>query len=338
MTDTILNAADAVVEPTQVDNSQVKEIATPEVSNVAPEPVNILTPEAPVESKEVEQTPELKNDSPSSLLGKEFNKIEADKDYWKDDWKEKMAGGDEKLTKLLDKYKNPSEAIKAYKELQTQFSKTRPIPELAKDATESQIKDYREQTGIPDSWDKYDTELEGISIGDFDKPVVDEFLKAAHDKNMRPQDVKNTLQTYFEVQEKLLGEQSKVAETQTAEVKQSLKNEWGGNYDRNIEKISSYISETMGRDVADQINSAVLQDGTYLINNPKILNHFLEGATASQGKDGTITSSQGQDYVSITARKSQLEKIANTKGSNWYNMADERRELAEINYTLANKK
>jgi len=135
----------------------------------------------------------------------------------------------------------------------------------------------------------------------------------------------------------LTSEQSRVAETQTAEVQSALKTEWGSQYDQNIKMITGHLGAKLGEDAVQKLNSAVLSDGTFLVNDAKILNHFLAEAKAGGGNH-TLTSSQGNDYVSLSARRDQLEKIASTPGSDWFNRHNERLELAEIVQAMADKK
>lgn len=281
------------LEPTKVDNSPAPVAPAAEVNNSS-------APAAPVAEPA----------KPTSLLEKTVNEVnEIEKNYWGDDWKQKMAAGDEKILKTIDKFKTPQEAIIAYKELQAQFSKTRPIPELAKDATPEQIKEYREQVGIPESWDKYDTNLEnGIVINEFDKPMVEDFLKRAHDKNLKPSEVKNALQAYFEVANEKNAEAIKVAEQKTAETLKELQKEWGDGYKANISMLNNHLTKELGAEEVQKLHSAVLADGTFLIDNLKLLNYFLKDAKANN-MNHTVTPNPAQEFTTLMERKSELEKL-----------------------------
>lgn len=267
---------------------------------------------------------------PTSILNAEDNSK-----YWSDDWKDKASAGDEKMKKWFEKFKTPNDALKAYKELETKFSKTRPLPELAKDATPEQIKEYREQAGIPESWEKYDTNLDGVVINDFDKPLVDEFLQNAHNKNLKPSEVKSALQAYFEVATKRNAEMIKTAESQTAEVQQSLQKEWGSLYKDNISMISTHLSNKLGPDVVEKLNSAALADGTLLINNPALLNYFLGDAKANN-MSHTLTPNT-QQYTSLLERKAEIEKIQREAPNTFYNNNTLSEEYNKINQALKNR-
>lgn len=293
------------LEPTKVDNSQTPTAPMAETNNTP-------TPVAPI-------TPATETTKPTSLLEKTANEVsEVEKNYWGDDWKQKMSAGDEKILKTIDKFKTPQEAIIAYKELQAQFSRTRPIPELPKDATPEQVKEYREQVGIPESWDKYDTNLEnGVVINEFDKPVVEDFLKRAHDKNLKPSEVKNALQAYFEVANEKNAEAIRVAEQKTTETLKELQKEWGDNYKSDLSLMVNHLKKTLGEEEVQKLNSAVLADGTFLIDNPKLLNYFLKDAKANN-MNHTVTPNPAQEFTTLIERKAELEKLHATNPKLFY--------------------
>lgn len=336
-----------VSEPVNnTDNSS--QVANEQSSNItkAPEPVEVKTPISDAVNKEV--NPEARQEAesankevkkPNGLLKAEENKENKKEDVkndFGDDWKQKMAGNDEKLLKIIDKFKTPQEALIAYKELQVQFSKTRPIPELPKDATPEQIKEYREAVGIPESWDKYDINLgDGIVINEYDKPTVDAFLKEAHQMNLKPSEVKNSLQAYFKMANEKNAELIKQAELQTAEVEKQLQKEWGNTYKDNLSMISNHLAKEIGGDEVEKLNSAVLPDGTLLINNPKLLNYLLKDAKANN-MSHTITPNT-QQYSSMLDRKAEIERIRMEAPNAFYNNNELSKEYKQIVDALRNQ-
>lgn len=231
--------------------------------------------------------------------------------------KQKLARGDEKIAKYLDKFKTVEDLVKSSRELESKFHKTRAIPELPKDATPEQVKEYREAVGIPESWDKYDIELNGVNIGENDKPIVDEFLKRAHEKNLKPAEVKNALQAYFEVATERNKEFIQNAEKQTAEVQKQLQKEWAHNFDANKNIIVNHLKNQFGDEEFNKITSATLPDGTMLINNPKLLNYFLEGAKNS-GQSHTMLPNTN-DPISLADRAKEIEKLQIENPQAFYN-------------------
>ena len=324
-----------IQEPAIADTSS-NVTPTQEITPPAP-----ITPQAPITTDTTAptqaQTPEPAKQDPKSLLEKVSEQVKEEQKYWQDDWREKMADGDEKALKELQKHKSPNEAIRAYRELQKQFSKTRPLPQLAKDATAEQVAEYRENAGIPESWDKYDTNLDnGIVIGENHKEIVDKFLQKAHENNLRPDEVKKSLQTYFEISNTEESAKIAAAETQQAEIEKSLQKEWGAQYKDNLNVVATHLERSLGSEELSKLNQATLPDGTFLINNPKILNHFLKQAKSEMGGN-TIVPTSAADFTSLADRKKSLEKMHAEDPRAFFNNPDLRRELSEISTTLSKK-
>jgi hypothetical protein len=115
---------------------------------------------------------------------------------WPEDWREKYAGVDEKILGQLKRYSSPKAALDALFEARKKISSGQvgKATALPADATEEQIKAYREEHGIPETPDKYDVDLgDGHVWGEDAKPTVDAFTKFAHAKNMQPGVVKELL-------------------------------------------------------------------------------------------------------------------------------------------------
>lgn len=323
MTDQVLDATPAASEPAKADTSStVTQPTTPPVTPSTP----AVTTEAALAA------PTTPSEKGSSILPNA-----PEEKYWKDDWKQKIAGEDAKMLKGLEKYESPADLAKAYSELQTKFSKTRPLPQLAKDATPEQVKEYREAAGIPQSWDKYDTTLDkGLVIGDADKPIVESYLKEFHEANLKPDDVKKVLQIHFEKQNCDMADAMKIAEDHEKEVTQSLRQELGPKYDESINMASNYLKSNLGDEAFDKLRKSIAPDGTLLLNDQKILSHFFK---LSREKFGNATQppAEGANLLSLTARKTELEKLSKANPKLWYDSADLREEYNQLTTQLTKK-
>lgn len=301
------------------------------VVDTSSQPASVEAKTAPTET-----APKTETKESSSILANQVQKTEEAQKYWGDDWKQKLAGEDEKILKNIEKYKSPTDLAKGYLELQKKFSETRPIPQLPKDATPEQVKEYREKLGIPESPDKYEIKLDGVVIGDYDKPVVDAWLEKAHAANMTPAQVNQTLQSYFEVQNKIQSDINQKAEAQNKEFEKTLQKEWGVDYSSNLNLVASHLQKELGNDLFQKLSRAQAPDGTFLINDAKLLNHFL-GQAKSLGTNNTITPSNS-DTTSLLSRKAELDKIASTDARTWFNSPELRAEAAEIEAMLNKKR
>lgn len=311
---------------------------TETVSIQEPVITDTSTPVQATEQAPVLSTPTTEPVKPSSLLDQVSPEVKAEEAYWKDDWRQKVAGEDPKMLKELEKHKTPAELAKAYRELQKQFSSTRPAPELAKDATPEQVSEWREKVGIPETWDKYDTALDnGVIIGENDKAIVEKYLQKAHDANMKPDEVKKSLQTYFEMMNADEAQRIRNAEISQTNLIQDLQNQWGVQYKGNISLVKTHLEQSLGEEAFTKLNQATLPDGTFVINNPIILNHLLKQAKQEMGSH-TITDTPSTDLTSLTDRKKQIEKIALTDSKLYYNSPELRKELNEIDTIISNKR
>src|SRR3546814_8159770 len=62
---------------------------------------------------------------------------------------------------------------------------------IGPDATPEQIAEWRKEQGIPEKPEDYDLKFDnGLVIGEADKPLVAEFLKASHATNVTPAQAK----------------------------------------------------------------------------------------------------------------------------------------------------
>lgn len=326
MTEQVTDTGHVSQEPANADNS---------VSNNANVTSEITKPSEPTQQNK-EVSSEKTSPVAESVLGKELKQVEEASKIWGDDWKQKLAGSDDKLLKNLEKYKTPNDLAKGYLELQKKFSETRPIPQLAKDATPEQVKEYREKLGIPDSPEKYEVKLDGVVIGDHDKPVVDAWLKKAHESNMTPAQVNQSIQNYLEVQNEIVSERNIKAEQHNKETLENLQKQWGSDYKSNLNLINSYLQKELGEDFVTKLSTAVTPDGNFLINDLKFVNHFLSQAKNTIGSNTILPSSN--DTTSLLSRKKELDNIAQTDTRTWFNSPELRAEAAEIDAILAKKK
>jgi len=324
-----------IKEPVITENSNVvsNEAAAPindaPVNNSAPQEKEV----APVEqNKPAESTKEpvkesVKSKSGLSEIAEQNNKSqeEAVKGL-PENWRDIMAAGDEKILKDLQKFKDPAEYAKSKRELEILLNKTRKIPELPKDATPEQLKDWREKAGVPEKAEDYKTELgDGFVINDADKEIVSEFLKTSHKNNLTQTEVSKALQSYYEMKTNMDAKVMATIEQQ----KQDLQKEWGNSFNSNVSKTLTFLEAEGLKD----LDNAVMPDGTLALLNPKIVNYFLKLAEKNNGSN-TLTPQEGQTFTSIHARVAELEKMQKADTKAFWSNREARGELAQLKESL----
>lgn len=160
---------------------------------------------------------------------------------WPDNWRQVMAGGDEKELKRLERMKTPADVYKSYREIEKIKSSFTPPPKApTAESTPEEIKAYRDHYGVPEDHTKYDLNFEdGTAIGDDVMPVLEGYLKYAHERNRTPAQVKEDVKWYMEdmarAQEQIQSMNNEAEQKGKAE----LKAEWGPNYKGNFNAINS---------------------------------------------------------------------------------------------------
>jgi hypothetical protein len=224
---------------------------------------------------------------------------------WPTDWREKAAAGDEKKLAKLSRYASPQAVADALLAAQTKLGEkgTR----LPKDATPEQIAAWREDNGIPDKPEKYDVKLDGIEIGEQDKPLVDKFLASAHGANMTKEQVKASLQSYYEAIDTAKQERQRLDVEIQTKAEDTLRAEWGQEYRRNINLVTNLL-DGAGEGMRDKILLGRLADGTPIGSSPEALK-FLTSLALERNPTGVITPSGSATETTVQDEITKIETI-----------------------------
>ncbi len=187
--------------------------------------------------------------------------------YWPEDWRTNLSGGDEKLLKRLERYQSPGDITKALIGLQTKISAGEMRSILPKNATQEQINAWREENGIPASPDKYDLKLDkGLVIGETDQPVIDNILKAVHEKNGSHEIATGMAQLYFKLKEDSEVAQQELDRTAAQKAEDALRTEWGSEFRPNLNAIDNLFAMAPA-ELKDLIKFGRLADGSPIMAN-----------------------------------------------------------------------
>ncbi len=232
---------------------------------------------------------------------------------WPDNWRQEMAGGDEKELKRLERMKAPTDVYKSYRELEKLKSSFVPAPKRPEaGATPEELKAYREHIGVPEDYKGYDLRFDdGTAIGEDVMPHVEGFLKHAHENNMPPDVVKSSLKFYMD---DIAREQDRIAEL-NYEAKTNgiaeLKSEWGGEYKGNINSIQSLFADAP-EGTMDSLLNARGADGLNFANNPANIK-WLVGLAKTINPTASLLPSGANDLASIDTELDKLKGQMNSK-------------------------
>jgi len=231
---------------------------------------------------------------------------------WPEDWRQKYSD-DPKMIKRLERYASPKAALDALFAAQAKVAEkgTR----LKADASPEEVSAWRADNGIPDSPEGYEVELsEGRVWGEADKPIVDDFLKQAHEANMHPSQVNKALDWYMGQQERMQVD----TEARDIELRESaldnLRAEYGQDFRRNLKVAKEIIPE----DFRDAFLGGRMADGTLVGDNPNVI-RWLVAQARELNPIGTVMPGSGTNAVQAmeTELNNLKSMMADRKSEYW---------------------
>lgn len=239
------------------------------------------------------------------------NKGAEEQSYWPKDWRQRWAKDDSKRLNVLSRYASPEAAFDAMVAAQDKIRSGEHKRPPGKDATPEQLAEWRKDHGIPESHDKYDLKFDsGLVVGKEDQPVVDEFLKRAHATNMSNDNVKATIEWYYDEVKRQADARQQQDVAQAKDTEDVLRQEWGGEYRGNLNMITSLLTQ-FPETVRDAIKAARLPDGRGLFNDPDVLRGFAAMAREVNPAATLVPGGSG-DVQSIDTEIAKIEKVMTT--------------------------
>ena len=203
-----------------------------------------------------------------------------------DNWRVRMAGDNKKFLKRLDMFDSEAAFAKSYQALETKLSQPKGKPTLSDKATPEQIAEYRRDVGVPEDG-KYNLELGGGFVwSDEDKPVLDNFAKAAHASNIPQAEVSKVLAWYKDHTQALADAKAEADATFARDSQEALREELGTEFKRTV-NASGIALTRVPEDLRNDILLARLPDGKLLGNHPSMVK-FLSQITHDLNPEATI--------------------------------------------------
>jgi hypothetical protein len=228
------------------------------------------------------------------------------------DWRREIAGDDEKILAHLGRYNSQKDAIKAGFELKQKVSSGEYKRNIAfpKDGSaEDQIK-WRAENGIPDSPDKYKMP-DGLVIGEADKPVVDEFLKAMHAENAPEGAVKQAVDWYYKTQEQAAARAAEETKAQRVLIEETLRGEWGPEYLANKNMTENFVKTRFG----DVVGAALLESSPEVVKELAAIAREINPAATVVPNSSNPAQSISDEIETLKAKMKNLDSWAkDTKG------------------------
>ena len=225
---------------------------------------------------------------------------------WSPDWRLKMAGGDEKVAKGLERYATPKDVHNSLKSLQQRLSTGELRSVLPKDAKPEDVAKWRAENGIPEKPDAYEMP-EGLVVGEADKAGVNEFLTAMHGANATPAQVQAGLNAYYKIKEQSIAAMGEADVSHRDEVQDTLRAEWGAEYRGNVNSINAFL-DMAPAGIKEKLLSARMPDGRAVANDPDMMRTLIAWAR-EVNPVGTVVPAGGDQMGAIDTEIDKIRKV-----------------------------
>jgi hypothetical protein len=237
---------------------------------------------------------------------------------WSETWRDDMAKGNEKARKVLDRYASPEAVAEALMHARDKIASGQTRQPLKADASPEEVAEYRAANDVPATPAEYDTSLpDGLVIGEADKPLIEGFLKHAHDNNLPKNVVKQNLAWYYSEQNRQAEAQyQRDAEGKKA-VEADLREEFGGEYKRYVKVADEFMLQG-GEEFRDALMQARMPDGTLVGANPTAI-RWLVNTALSINPLATVTPAANSTSLATaqTELAGLIKESGDRKGPYW---------------------
>jgi len=195
-------------------------------------------------------------------------------------------------------------------------------------STDDQWNEVYSKLGRPESPDKYQLDFKS-EVAPVDENAIKSFAEVAHKTGLNEKQAQAILDFYKQNSENSVQQLKIDTETAQAQAEQQLRQEWGKQFDENINKAAAVAKANMSNDVLDM----QLKDGTRLGDHPDVIKGFAKIAgLLSEDKVVTTESEsvdQGRDL------ESEISKIVNDRtGPYWNKTHPDHSKLVQQVYTM----
>ena len=230
---------------------------------------------------------------------------------WPEDWREKLAGTDDKWLKELKRFTSPETFAKSQRSLRQKLSsgeyKRAAMPE---NATEDEKAEWRKENQIPDKPEDYGIpEVKGHEWSDVDKTIAQDFLADLHAAGTPKPIADQALKWYAKFQQRQIEGRSELDRQNVAAREDALRAEWGpGDYRPHVTLAREMFQDEnfMPAGLREALADARTSQGARLIHNPDFVRFLAQQGLERRGTAGLISGEQG---ARMTGRADEIRRI-----------------------------
>ena len=179
-------------------------------------------------------------------------------------------------------------------------------------STDDQWNEVYDKLGRPESSDKYKLDFKS-EVTPIDENAIKAFADVAHKTGLNEKQAQSILDFYKQNSENTAQQLKIDTETAQAKSQQLLRQEWGKQYDENINKAAAIAKANMPSDVLDM----QLKDGTRLGDHPDVIKGFSKIAGLLSEDKVITTESESVDHGRDL--EGEISKIINDRSGPYWN-------------------
>lgn len=169
---------------------------------------------------------------------------------------------------------SPKDILNSWRGLEQRLSSGELKRALPNNHTDEELAEFRKSNDIPDKPEGYDVNLgNGFVWGEADQPLLADFTKFAHDRNMPGPMVKSALEWFANSQQRIADDIAQRDENERVNGTEALRAEWGKEFKQNLAAARNMF-EGDSAALWNIVMGARAEDGTRLGNLPEVLKFF----------------------------------------------------------------
>jgi hypothetical protein len=201
---------------------------------------------------------------------------------------------DEKLRKQAERYNTPEDAVKNILNLRQQLSKS--ITKPGKDSDEVEVASFRKQMGIPETPDGYHfppPASEEENTEEF-QASQEKWKGLLHENNVPKDAAESIVKAYREDVENMAKAEKKADDDYAKAGEDALREEWGGDFDKNKQFANSAAETLFGEDF-EEVRALTDKSGRFILDNPVFVKGLSQiGREMGEGNLGQSTLNENQ--------------------------------------------
>lgn len=198
---------------------------------------------------------------------------------------------------------------------------------LPENATDDQIKDYREANDIPATAEDYKLSFDdGLVLGEADSDSLSGVFKTGHENNVSNGAMSEMVNSFLQSRQSQIEEQGVRDNLDMQTATKMTKELWGGDYQTNINMIQGLMSK-LPESVRGSFENARFADGSALFNSPEVLS-FLSDMARVANPAGTVVGNSNNPTQAMTDEIKTLE--GRMSDDDWFKDTDAQTRLRNL--------